>query len=705
VVRVRTVDQPHVQRQRGAGDELLEKGSDDVLRHAADPNAGEVDVRHEQRLLARLQRDVRQRLGGRDDRGPVPANALAAQGIRERLAERASGRAHFFLGVAWSHFERHVERRVGRKQAEQVVEGGDPCRDVGGAAPVDGHTHLRVRVVDSIRRGHGPASVPHRFCCFKRWAKRPISSTAQSNSVLRGLRGRAFVSLGCVVTVLCAAAASPRHERTAARRLDVSVGYASPAALTAALATEHAGIVRRVPALRIARVRLDEGGAATLTRLPGIRFVERVTQRANAAEPALQAATGKNTPWEWQFTAAREDRVPDWVQRAASSVTIAVVDTGADVSAPDIAAKNPTTFSPRTGTTDVRDTVGHGTFVAALAAGSVTNGEGIAGFGGDAKLMVVKAGAGDGSISDVDETAAISYAVDHGARIINLSFGGTTTSTAEKNAIDYATSHGVLVVAAAGNHYLTGNQTIYPAALVQPLDSKGVGGTGLAVGASTATGTRAAFSSTGSYISVAAPGDGVFSAVASTSSASSYPRVPLPGSLHGLYGYGSGTSFAAPEVSGAAALVMAANPLLNAQDVSRIIKTSASGRGAWTPELGFGVLDVGSAVELARGVRPEAAQAGLKLVAHVVRGHVTLTAQLTSFVPAVATARRSLVFDRYNATGRAWRPVGTVRTGARGQAMLTLAQARKPLRLRARWTGAADLAAAASKPVRVKALR
>jgi hypothetical protein len=181
--------------------------------------------------------------------------------------------------------------------------------------------------------------------------------------------------------------------------------------------------------------------------------------------------------------------------------------------------------------------------------------------------------------------------------------------------------------------------------------------------------------------------------------------VPLPGSLHGLYGYGSGTSFAAPEVSGAAALVMAANPLLNAQDVSRIIKASASGRGAWTPELGFGVLDVGSAVELARGVQPEAAQAGLKLVAHVVRGHVTLTAQLTSFVPAVATARRSLVFDRYNATGRAWRPVGTVRTGARGQAMLTLAQARKPLRLRARWTGAADLAAAASKPVRVKALR
>ena len=173
-MRVGTVDQPHVQRQRGAGDELLEKGSDDVVRHAADPNAGEVDVRHEQRRLARLQRDVRQRLGGRNDRGPMPANAFAAQWIRKRLAERASGRAHFVLGVAWSHFEGHVERRVGREQAEQVVEGGDPCSDVGGAATVDGHTHLRVRVVDSIRRGHGPASVAHRFCCFKRWASKPV---------------------------------------------------------------------------------------------------------------------------------------------------------------------------------------------------------------------------------------------------------------------------------------------------------------------------------------------------------------------------------------------------------------------------------------------------------------------------------------------------------------------------------------------------
>src|SRR5437868_3326809 len=82
-------------------------------------------------------------------------------------------------------------------------------------------------------------------------------------------------------------------------------------------------------------------------------------------------------------------------------------------------------------------------------AGSVTNGEGIAGFGGDARLIVIKAGPGDGSFSDVDESNAIVYAVDHGARIINLSLGGPATSTTERKAIDYATSHGALVVAAA----------------------------------------------------------------------------------------------------------------------------------------------------------------------------------------------------------------------------------------------------------------
>jgi subtilisin family serine protease len=523
--------------------------------------------------------------------------------------------------------------------------------------------------------------------------------------VLAGMKGRTGVSLACAIVALCTATAGSARpdEAPTTQWADYSVGYTSLAVLQAAVARQDGTVVRRVPDLRIARVRMTAGSQATLSRLPGIRFVERVTRRVEAAEPALAPASGKTAAWEWQFTAAHEDTVPASVLRAASTVTIAVLDTGADVTAPDIAAKNPTVFSPRTGTADVRDFVGHGTFVAALAAGSVTNGEGIAGFGGDASLMIVRVGAGDGSITDVDEAAAITYAVDHGARIINLSFGGTSTSSIEKSALDYAAAHGVLVVAAAGNHFLSGNPAVYPAALLQPLGSNGVGGTGLAVGASTEAGARAQFSSSGSYVSLAAPGEGVFSAVSSMSPWTSYPRVTLPGSLTGLYGYASGTSFAAPEVAGAAALVMAANPLLGARDVARVLKESASGRGAWTPELGYGVLDVANAVAIAAGTHAEvAAHSVLTLGAKAGKRRVTVTAALSSFAAGVSTSARWIVIEQHRKT---WTRLKTMQTRADGRVVFTLPEGRNPVALRARWAGATDLAAASSRPVTVRPQR
>ena len=135
----------------------------------------------------------------------------------------------------------------------------------------------------------------------------------------------------------------------------------------------------------------------------------------------------------------------------------------------------------------------------------------------------------------------------------------------------------MLVVAAAGNEYDRGNPVEYPAALLQPAGSNGVGGSGLAVTASTASGSRASFANTGSWVSLAAPGDNVFGAVAQGSNPMLYPRSVLPGAHSGLYGYGSGTSFAAPQVTGAAALVWAANPLLTAAQVAQVLKETASG--------------------------------------------------------------------------------------------------------------------------------
>ena len=312
-------------------------------------------------------------------------------------------------------------------------------------------------------------------------------------------------------------------------------------------------------------------------------------------EPALAETYQQGIAWEWQWNAARLNDVPDWVMRAAAGVKIAVIDSGADLGAPDVADKRPATWSVLSRSTDVPDVLGHGTFVSSLAAGSVDNGLGISGFGGDAQLLVVQAIDSEGYVTDVDEAAAIVYAVEHGARIVNLSIGGSETSALERRTIHWAAAHGVLVVAAAGNEHDQGNAPEYPAALLQPVGSNGRGGIGLSVGATAMNGTRAYFSNTGSYLSLAAPGFNVFAA---ESAAAPWPRAQLPWASPGFYGWASGTSFSSPEVAGAAALVWAANPKLTAQQVASVLKRSADGNG-WNSELGWGRLDAAAAVQLA----------------------------------------------------------------------------------------------------------
>ena len=379
------------------------------------------------------------------------------------------------------------------------------------------------------------------------------------------------------------------------------VGFESNAELAAALkGFPGARIVRRLPHMKTVEVELP-GEAEELRGLPGIAYAHRPVLRTSKVEPALAAIFRPGLPYEWQYVATRVNEVPDEILRAASAIKIAVIDTGGDVTHPDIAAKSPETWDIVHRRTNVLDRDGHGTFVSALAAGSVTNGNGIAGFGGDAQLLVIKAVGAGNSFSDVDEAAGIVYAVDHGAKIVNLSIGGEGASALETRAIQYAASRNVLLVAAAGNEYEEGNPVEYPAAALQPVGSKGQGGFGLAVAASTMSGKRAFFSNTGTQISLAAPGDNVFGAIAAGSSREYWPRYPLPGASSGLYGWSSGTSFSTPEVAGAAALVWAANPGLTAQQVAGILKATASGRGRWNPQLGYGVIDVAAAVASARG--------------------------------------------------------------------------------------------------------
>jgi subtilisin family serine protease len=381
----------------------------------------------------------------------------------------------------------------------------------------------------------------------------------------------------------------------------VLIGYSSEQALETALRGRNARVVSRVPALRTVAVR-PSGDAASfasdISGASGIDFVQPPVSRRARVEPALAPASVPGGAYQWQYVLTGADRVPERVARAAAAVRIAIVDSGADLSAPDLEVKRPLTYNAVDNSREVSDPVGHGTFVASLAAGSSSNGEGMAGIAGEARLITIKASL-EGMFTDFELAAAIAYAVDNGAKVVNLSLGGTKSSLTEVRALEYAFAKDVLLVAAAGNSAMRGNPVGYPAAHLQPVGSNGVGGYGLAVGASTITGARAAFSNHGSYISLAAPGEEVFAALSKDSSPKHYPRVTLPGSAKGLYGYSSGTSFAAPQVAGAAALVWAANPSLSSRQVTDILKQTASGGGQWNPELGFGVINVAAAVEVA----------------------------------------------------------------------------------------------------------
>jgi subtilisin family serine protease len=351
----------------------------------------------------------------------------------------------------------------------------------------------------------------------------------------------------------------PVAPAASANRL-VSVGY------TARSNLHGLRVVDRIDALRVAEVRVPSARAERQLRArPGIRFVQRTHARANLAAPSIPA---------WQWTATRANLVPSWISAAASSVKLAVIDTGADLSSPTIAAKSPVTWNVVTSSPSVSDVVGHGTFVASLAAGAST--DGVSGFGGNAQLMIVQANRGGADFSDIDEANAITWAVDNGAKIINLSLGGSQTSTVERTAIAYATGHGVLIVAAAGNSAQQGNPVVYPAALL--------GDGGLVVGAATPTGARAPFSSVGTYVDVLAPGVDVLGALAKDIAPGFFSPVPMPGAL-GSYAIGSGTSYAAPEVAGAAALVWAANPSLSAAGVAATIEATSSNAGSWTADL------------------------------------------------------------------------------------------------------------------------
>jgi subtilisin family serine protease len=292
-------------------------------------------------------------------------------------------------------------------------------------------------------------------------------------------------------------------------------------------------------------------------------------------------------------------------------VTVAVIDTGIDAGHPEFAGRILAARSFVGGTPD--DVIGHGTFVAGLIAAAVDNAEGVAGVAFPARLLVAKVAEPDGDIATVNEAKAIRWAVNRGAQVINLSLGGLrdpvqlprdTYSKVEADAIAYARSKGVVVVAAVGNSDAAPSSpwpfADWPAALPHVVG----------VSAVNEQGAVPTFSNRDQIFNdLAAPGVALLSTLprkmtSGRPSCAEQGYSPCgPPEFHD----GSGTSFAAAQVTAAAALLLAVRPDLTADQVSTLIERSSGDANPATgcsgcatgrdPRTGWGVLDVTAALE------------------------------------------------------------------------------------------------------------
>lgn len=290
-------------------------------------------------------------------------------------------------------------------------------------------------------------------------------------------------------------------------------------------------------------------------------------------------------------------RVPEaWTITTGDSQPVAVIDTGIDINHPDLTSKiwsNPDEI-PGNGLDDdgngyVDDTIGwnfvsntnnvddnhsHGSHVSGSIAASTNNSEGIAGLSWAATIMPIKALGSNATGTWSNIAAAIIYAADEGARVINLSLGDSAVPPQTvRLAVSYAQSKGCLLIAAAGNSG-TG-QVDYPAAL------PGV----LAVASTELDDTRSDFSNYGSDLDVSAPGRNIFSA-----------------SSIGTYYENSGTSMSTAHVSGLAALIWSVRPAYTAFAVASTITTTAQDTGpiGWDQQSGWGRINAFAAVHHAQ---------------------------------------------------------------------------------------------------------
>jgi subtilisin family serine protease len=310
---------------------------------------------------------------------------------------------------------------------------------------------------------------------------------------------------------------------------------------------------------------------ARLNRAPGIVYAE-----PNRERRLLRVPNDEGVDRQWSLAVIQA--FDAWNITTGSDIIIAILDTGVSPSHPDLGGRVLSGFDFVNNDDDPRDDDGHGTFTAGVAAAEGDNGIGAAGVCWRCRILPVKVLNRRGRGNDAAIAAGIRFAVDRGARIISMSFGGPDDSRVLREAVAYAQERDVLLVAASGNGQAEGNLPNYPAAY------SGV----LAVSATGPDDAITNFSTTGDFVALAAPGAGVWSTLWRRTTGDTY-------------GFADGTSAACPHVAGAAALVWTVRPELSARQVAEVVMLGADDRGApgKDPAYGYGRLNLFRAVQSA----------------------------------------------------------------------------------------------------------
>ncbi|AMW32976.1 S8 family serine peptidase [Fervidobacterium islandicum] len=291
-----------------------------------------------------------------------------------------------------------------------------------------------------------------------------------------------------------------------------------------------------------------------------------------------------------------------WEEASGTGVIVAVVDTGVDGTHPDLQGQviggyRPAFDEELPAGTDSSFGGAHGTHVAGTIAAK-KDGKGIVGVAPGAKIMPIvifddpALVGGNGYVGDDFVAAGIVWAVDHGAKVMNHSWGGRGYSYTMKEAFDYALKNGVVMVVSAGNNTSDSHHQ-YPAGypgVVQVAALEYYGGTFRV----------ASFSSRSDGVSVGAPGVAILSTVpgvASLGYEGHNPNVPVTNG--GTYDYYQGTSMAAPHVTGAVAVLLQKFPNAKPWQIRKLLENTAYdfNNNGWDHDTGYGLVKLNTALE------------------------------------------------------------------------------------------------------------